>query len=204
MENRENKGIERRSLTAAPIIEGDSRMVIGYATVFEQDSEVLTDFMSGSFIERIERGAFDGVLEDSDVLALLNHDESRGLLARYRNGVGTLRLSIDERGLRYEFEAPHTAIGDEVLEGIRRGDISGSSFAFEVLEDEWNYDGEVPKRTIRTIGAIYDVSPVYHPAYKGTEVSLRSIEKAEGVKGKPIDEFKERIRNAKYLRYKFL
>lgn len=196
--------IERRSLTAAPTIEGDGRKVVGYAAVFEQDSEVLADFIEGAFVERIERGAFDGVVEVSDVLALLNHDTSRGLLARSRGGAGTLTLSIDDKGLRYEFEAPNTAIGDEVLEGIRRGDINGSSFAFEVAEDSWSYEGEVSKRTITKIAKIYDVSPVYYPAYQGTEVSVRSLTKATGIKAKPKEEFKERIRSAKYFKYRYL
>lgn len=166
---------EIRSFAGGVPEAGEGRTVFGYAAVFDEDSEVLSDFFEGTFVERIERGAFDGVIEQSDVLALLNHDVSRGVLARSREGVGTLSLSVDERGLRYEFIAPNTALGDELLESIKRGDINASSFAFEVEEDSWK-QGEVQKRTITKIAKIYDVSPVYTPAYKGTEVSARALE----------------------------
>lgn len=35
------------------------------------------------------------------------------------------------------FEAPNTALGDELLEGLKRGDITSSSFAFTVGKDNW-------------------------------------------------------------------
>ena len=71
------------------------------------------------------------------MLCLLNHNEDKGVLARSNKGVGSLTLSIDDRGLKYSFEAPNTALGDELLEGLRRGDISTSSFAFTVKSDSW-------------------------------------------------------------------
>ena len=150
----------------------DSREVDGYAIVFNTLSRNL-----GGFYERIEPTAVDGVIENSDIMALLNHDNSRGILARSRFGVGSLTLSADEKGLRYTFSAPHTALGDECLEYLRRGDITQSSFAFTVKEDSWEKqeDGTYI-RTIKRFERLYDVSPVFEPAYFGTEVKCRSFE----------------------------
>lgn len=148
----------------------ESRTVSGYACLFEHES---TDL--GGFTEIISRGALDGVLEKSDVLALLDHSTHRGVLARYRNGAGSLRLSIDEKGLRYEFEAPKTALGDEVVESLKRGDLSESSFAFTVADEEWTKTGDGMRlRRINKFKRLYDVSPVYYPAYEGTTVGVRS------------------------------
>lgn len=110
----------------------ESRKVEGYAVVFQSESNDL-----GGFKEVIDSRALDGIIEKSDVLCLLNHNEDKGVLARSNKGTGSLTLEVDEKGLKYSFEAPNTALGDEVLEGIRRGDISASSFAFTVESDQW-------------------------------------------------------------------
>ena len=101
----------------------------------------------------------------------MNHDIKKGVLARSYQGRGSLKLDIDEHGLHYSFDAPKTALGDEVLEGIRRGDISKCSFAFVCGEDNWTKDenGEYI-RHVKKIKNLYDVSLVYHPAYEETEV----------------------------------
>lgn len=150
----------------------DSREVDGYALLFNTTSRNL-----GGFVERIDTTALDGVIENSDIMAVLNHDNSRGILARSRFGVGSLTLSVDEKGLRYTFDAPRTALGDETLEYLRRGDITQSSFAFTVAEDAWakQEDGTYI-RTIKRFDKLYDVSPVFEPAYFGTDVKCRSFE----------------------------
>lgn len=150
----------------------ESRNVDGYAMVFNTLSENL-----GGFREQILPEAVDGVIEKSDVMAVLNHDNSRGILARSRYGSGTLSLEADEKGLRYTFDAPHTALGDECLEYLRRGDINQSSFAFTVAEDSWEKmeDGTYI-RTIKRFEKLYDVSPVFTPAYAETSVSCRSFD----------------------------
>ncbi|MBD5225821.1 MAG: HK97 family phage prohead protease [Bacteroidales bacterium] len=146
----------------------ESRLVSGYAIVFNSDSNDL-----GGFTERINPDALNGVVEKSDVLCLLNHNEDRGVLARSNKGEGSLTLEIDEIGLKYSFEAPNTALGDELLEGLRRGDISTSSFAFTVEKDSWskNEDGSY-LRTINSISELFDVSPVYRAAYDATSVKV--------------------------------
>lgn len=168
----------------------NSREVSGYAIVFNSDSNDL-----GGFIERIQPEALEGVIEKSDVLCLLNHNEDKGVLARSKYGEGSLRLEVDEIGLKYTFEAPNTALGDELLEGLRRGDINTSSFAFTVGSDNWSKreDGTY-LRTINSISELFDVSPVYRAAYDATSVkvdargldAIRKQEEAE--EEKPTDE----------------
>lgn len=152
--------------------DAESRNVDGYALVFNSLSENL-----GGFREQILPEAVDGVIEESDIMAVLNHDPSRGILARSRYGAGSLTLSVDEKGLRYTFDAPRTALGDECLEYLRRGDITQSSFAFTVKEDSWEKqeDGTYI-RTIKAFDRLWDVSPVFTPAYSETSVSCRSFE----------------------------
>ena len=145
----------------------ESRHIEGYAIVFNSLSNDL-----GGFREIIEQGAItDELIKNSDILCLMNHDIKKGVLARSYQGRGSLKLDIDEHGLHYSFEAPKTALGDEVLEGIRRGDISKCSFAFVCGEDNWTKDenGEYI-RHVKKIKNLYDVSLVYHPAYDETEV----------------------------------
>lgn len=146
----------------------DSRHIEGYAIVFNSLSNDL-----GGFREIIEPTAIDDeLIKNSDILCLMNHDIKKGVLARSYQGRGSLKLDIDEHGLHYSFEAPKTALGDEVLEGIRRGDISKCSFAFVCGEDVWDKDentGEYIRR-VKKIKNLYDVSLVYHPAYEETEV----------------------------------
>lgn len=177
--------LERRSFDIEFRSE-DSRLVEGYASVFNSRSKDL-----GGFTEIIDPSAFEGVIERSDVLALLNHDQDRGVLARSRKGVGSLTLNIDERGLHYSFDAPHTALGNELIEGLKRGDISTSSFAFTVSGERWDKDEDGRYvRTITQIDKLYDVSPVYNEAYEDTTVALRSLDaiRAEEEKEEVEDE----------------
>lgn len=163
------KEIRNSNNEITPILP-ESRTVSGYAIVFNSDSNDL-----GGFIERIEPTSLDGVIEQSDVLCLLNHNEDRGVLARSNKGEGSLTLEIDEIGLKYTFEAPNTALGDELLEGLRRGDISTSSFAFTVGKDSWSkLENGTYLRTINSINELFDVSPVYRAAYDATSVKADS------------------------------
>ena len=164
--------IEYRNFKFEVRAEDDSRHIEGYGSVFGSRSEDL-----GGFYEIIDPGAFNGVIEKSDVKALLEHDSKRGILARCKNGKGSMDLTVDERGLKYSFDAPHTALGDEVVEGIKRGDYSESSFCFTVDKEAWSRDADGNYiRTVLQIGNLYDVSIVANPAYKDTEVALRSLD----------------------------
>lgn len=153
---------------------GNSRLIEGYGIVFNQESKDL-----GGFKEVILPEAVDGVLERSDILCLMNHNIDRGVLARCTNGTGSMTLTKDSKGVRYSFVAPNTALGDELIEGVRRGDIKTSSFSFIVdprnTTFERRSDG-TRLRTIRKFEWLYDMSPVYREAYSTTTVTLRSLE----------------------------
>lgn len=160
--------------------ENEKPRVRGYAAKFNVESDNLGS--SGYEIrETIAPGAFDNVLGD-DVRALLNHDPNF-ILARSKAGEGTLRIGTDETGLWYEFDAPDTQAGRDLLESLRRGDIDQSSFSFTVSADgqtwEEKQEGDGPiiaKRTITKVARLYDVSPVTYPAYPDATVALRSFQ----------------------------
>ena len=165
---------EIRNVTCEVRFAEEEGIVEGYAMLFDVQSDGLP------FYETIERGALDGVVERSDVFALLNHSLERGVLARSNRGRGSLSLEVDERGLKYRFTIPDTAVGKELAENLRRGEIDSSSFGFRVDEDKWEKrdDGIWSRRIIR-IAELFDVSPVYQAAYSATSVSLRGRERAE-------------------------
>ena len=182
---------------AAPkITETGGRTVEGYAIVFNQPSRVLYDRQrKRSFVEVIEpRAVSEEFLRSCDVKFNRDHD-NKILLGRSRYGEGTLKLSIDEYGVRYSCELPDTPAGNEVLEGIRRGDLFGSSFKFSDAPDGVRYErekgsrGMLYRRTVSKFGGIYDVSVVADPAYYGTSVSARSF---DGLDGEPDEDKQER------------
>lgn len=166
---------EKRYISEIRSVDGgeNSRHIEGYALLFNVRSVQL-----GDFSEVIMPSALnDEILKRSDILALLNHDITRGVLARSKYGQGSLTLTIDEKGLKYEFDAPNTALGDELIEGIRRGDIANSSFSFLVKRDEWQQTPEGGYlRIIHEFDQLFDISPVYQPAYDETTVDCRGLE----------------------------
>lgn len=150
-------------------ISTDSRKVSGYAVVFNSLSEDL-----GGFREIILPSAItQETINNSDIIFLLDHKQDRGILARSTKGEGSLKLSVDDKGLYFEFDAPNTALGDELLEGLKRHDYSKCSFAFVVGEDEYkkDNDGNVI-RTIKSIKQLFDCSVVVNPAYEETSVTV--------------------------------
>lgn len=170
------------------INEENPRHIEGYAVVFNSRSELLY----GTFYEEIRSDAITQELVDNcDVFALMNHDGDK-VLARSNKGKGSLKLTVDERGLKYEFDAPNTALGDELLEHIRRNEIDKSSFAFRLADDEahntWDLRGDDLYRTIYKIDYLHDVSPVYSPAYQETSVEQKSIDKYASIKQRLLEE----------------
>lgn len=169
--------LERRLIGEVPglVVKQDDngRTVIrGYAAVFESESRDL-----GGFVEIVERGAFDDVMRSNpDVFGKYNHERVIG-----RTTSGTMRLTVDERGLRYEIDPPRSAA--DVVELIERGDVRGSSFAFrsKPADESWTRDanGRMIRR-IKKFSYLGDAGPVDTPAYLATEtyVSKRAIEMA--------------------------
>ena len=164
-QNREIRSIARAFTT-------NGRTVSGYAIRFNEDSAFM------GFTERISPSALPAsMLENADIFAYFNHDWSK-VLARTPN---SLKLDLRNDGLYYEFEAPNTQDGNDLLEHIKRGEMYGTSFAFSLPEDG---SGEVWTkqedgtylREIVMFDALYEISPVYTPAYPTTSVSARCLE----------------------------
>lgn len=158
-----------------------SRLISGYAVVFNSRSHVMFDEKRGLYYTEVilPEAITDELLQRSDVVMNYAHDDNN-ILARSRNGEGTLKLSVDDHGLFFQFEMPNSALGEQVLESINRGDISECSFAFTLGNDceTWaqDEDGAVI-RTINKISGLYDCAIVTHAAYPETEVSARSLKK---------------------------
>jgi HK97 family phage prohead protease len=184
--------IERRITLSEAEIEyrdagdGEKRpTIVGYASVFNSPSRNL-----GGFIETVHPNAFDEVLASKpDVLGLYNHDKNK-LLAR--SGNGSLKLSTDSYGLRYEMSLPATRDAEDVATMVKERLVTGSSFAFAVKGqgkgDEWRTDDRgMKRREIRSVALLEDVGPVVRPAYDASSVvvSRRAIEMALGENYRP-------------------
>lgn len=151
----------------------EAQSIEGYAAVFYDANDPGTEYKMGSwFIERLDPRAFNSALKrKDDVRALYNHDPDH-LLGRTSSG--TLKLSKDERGLRYRIQIdPDDPDHQRVVAKIKRGDLDGSSFAF--IPEKWRTE-EGQDVTIRTVLdlRLVDVSPVTFPAYTGTTSELRT------------------------------
>ena len=156
--------------------ESNSRTIEGYAIVFGVESRILSDYWD-NYREIIEPGAItEERLKEMDIKMTMYHNREK-ILARSTNGEGTLKLSVDEVGVKYSFEAPNTVDGDTALELVKRGDLSGSSFMFWTDEKsgvsyEKRSDGMMLRR-VKTIGMIYDMTIAADPAYEQTTVAAR-------------------------------
>lgn len=160
--------VEKRFLTQGFEVraeEGKPTVVEGYAAVFNDETVI-----GGSFAERIDRGAFKGA-DMNNTVALFNHDINKPL-ARAGHG---LELTVDERGLKYRFEIGTQSYAQDLVENIRMGNVSTSSFGFTVKDDEWEMRDDMNLRTIKEVGLLFDVSPTTQGAYPTTEVGLRSM-----------------------------
>lgn len=145
-------------------VRAEGRKLVGYAATFDNETRI------ADFREVIRRGAFAAsIASGKDVLALVDHDPSR-VLARTKSG--TLRLSEDERGLRFEIDVPDTTAGRDVLALAARGDLGGMSFGFTVADGGEQWSGD--KRELRAV-TLHEISVVQsHAAYDGTVVQARS------------------------------
>lgn len=158
---------EQRTVTAdLEDVRTEGRTLHGFAALYGVESRDL-----GGYRESIAPGAFRDVLAaDPDVYLTLNHSPDR-VLARTRSG--TLRLRDDEqRGLAFEADLGDGPTAQDVRDMVRRGDLSGASFRFQVAPGGDRWEGE--RRTLTRIGELIDLSLATTPAYDGPAVELRS------------------------------
>ncbi|MDL2418099.1 HK97 family phage prohead protease [Bacillus tropicus] len=185
---------EKRELLSSEIeireIEGGLRTITGYAVKWEMKSVTMGYWRR--FKEQFKRGAFTDSLTQDDQLALWSHDYSQ-VLGRTKNG--TLRLFEDEIGLRFELDLADTTLGDDTYKTIKRGDVDGVSFGFQMVKEEW--DESDPDNIVRSVtkAKLVEISPVAFPAYPDSQVSARSHD--------PYKQFVDE-RNQKDLRKKLI
>ena len=159
----------------------NSRTIDGYAVVFNERSVFLPDWNKGRMVEEVMMpgSITEELIAKSDVIANIDHDNRR-MVARSINGEGSLHLSLDEHGLKFSYEAPMTNDGEAVLQGVRRGDYRGCSFAYTCDEDTGVHyeknekDSRALIRYVDEVNGLYDVSVVIHPAYPQTNVDSRA------------------------------
>ena len=188
-----NGEIERRTIASEATLEyrddpttgQKTPVIVGYAAVFRSESRNL-----GGFVEVLEPRSFDKVLKTNpDVVAVWNHNKD---LPLGRVADGRLRLSVDERGLRYEVTPnQNTSIGRDVTTWVADRTVQASSFAFAVNRDVGERWESGPNglrlRRITEVALLDDVSPVLRPAYDATSVvvSRRALELAAGESHRP-------------------
>ncbi|PEE11761.1 HK97 family phage prohead protease [Bacillus cereus] len=185
---------EKRELLSSNLeireVEGGLRTIVGYAVKWEMKSVTMGYWRR--FKEQFKRGAFTDSLTQDDQLALWSHDCSQ-VLGRTKNG--TLRLFEDEIGLRFELDLADTTLGDDTYKTIKRGDVDGVSFGFQMVKEEW--DESDPDNIVRSVtrAKLVEISPVAFPAYPDSQVSARSHD--------PYKQFVDE-RNQKDLRKKLI
>lgn len=160
----------------------ESRTIEGLAIVFNRTSVPLYEDADVTIREVIAPEAVSReLLDNSDILCTLYHDNGR-ILARSNKGKGTLTYDVTEEGVRFSFDAPDTEDGRTALELVRRGEVSGCSFAFLVdTTDPEAQTREVTKKdgrrevvyTVRKIADIRDFTLTPRPAYSDTAVAAR-------------------------------
>jgi HK97 family phage prohead protease len=155
--------------------DGDGMTLSGYAAVFNSMSEDL-----GGFREVIRPGAFrDTIAGGADVRLLINHDG----MPLARTASGTLQLSEDGRGLRIVARLePSDPDVQRLAPKLKRGDMNQMSFGFVTRKDVWRQEGDTQIRELHAVD-LFDVSPVTYPAYKATEMALRSLAAARSAAG---------------------
>ena len=164
--------------------EAPSRTITGYAILFGVPSEPLWSDDESEAREVIAPEAVTReVLDASDIKFTMFHDRQL-ILARSKNGAGSLSYEVDEKGVRFEFDAPNTIDGDKALELVRRGDISGCSFAFTTRYWDSDFVERTAKvvngasqitYTVKAVTGIYDFTLAADPAYPDTSVEAREF-----------------------------
>ena len=159
------------------LAQSSGRFIEGYAIVFNAVSEDL-----GGFREVIRPCAItEDVIKTSDIIATMNHNNDY-MMARLRYGKGNIDLTIDDHGLKFRFECPETAKGEELLQHVKRGEITKCSFGFNVnfLDkgfERWSRMADGTRlREILKIDTLFDISCVINPAYEAAECQVRDIE----------------------------
>lgn len=162
---------------------------------YDFDVRAKEDEEHGTYLEgqpivynsRTDLGLYDEIIEVGalkntnlkDVRFLVNHDFNMIPLARSRNNTknSTMQMTVNDEGMsiRVNLDVEGNAKAKELYSAVKRGDISGMSFAFYIDKEEWeDLKTEHPTRRIKSISEIFEVSAVTFPAYEDTNISARN------------------------------
>lgn len=155
--------------------EESGKMILeGYPVVFNQETMIGDE--EWGWKEVIDSHALDET-DMSDCCLKYNHGDTKGILARVKNG--SLNLTIDSYGLKMRAELIDTTDNVDIYKCVKSGLLDKMSFAFNVLEENYDWDSKPNKRTITKIGRLFDVAVVDLPAYDQTSIYARSKELVE-------------------------
>ena len=151
----------------------ESRVITGKAVTFDTPSQYIgyTEYIRSSAITQ-------ELIDNSDIIMNFQHDDTR-MLARWTRGKGTLSVSLKEDGVYFEFEAPETTLGNDILWHVRHGNLTKCSFAFTISENGMHWyrdDNNELVGEVIDIDGLYDLSIVTTPAYEDTYVNNREFD----------------------------
>ena len=182
---------------------GDGLTLAGYAAVFNTPTRI--DSWEGTFDERIREGAFKKTIRDSTPVMQFDHGR-HPLIGSIPIGVYN-SLSEDSEGLAVEGRLADNWLTQPVRDAIANKSITGMSFRFEVVRDQWtrgngkvikqtddgfydllwageaNDDGPLQRELIEL--KMPEAGPVVFPAYRETTVSVRAAQLAQAVMDDP-------------------
>lgn len=161
-----------------------SRTITGYAILFNTPSAPLWSDEDSEAREVIAPEAITKeVLDGCDIKFTMYHDRQL-ILGRSNKGTGTLEYFVDEKGVGFNLELPKSPNGDEALELVSRGDISGCSFAFTTRYWDSDFVERTAKvvngatqitYTVKAVTGVYDFTLAADPAYPDTSVEAREF-----------------------------
>lgn len=191
--------------------EAPGRTITGYAILFNTPSAPLwSDEDSEAREIIVPEAVTKELLDGCDIKFTMYHDRQL-ILGRSNKGVGTLEYFVDEKGVGFNLELPKSPNGDEALELVSRGDITGCSFAFTTRY----WDSDFVERSVKTVSGfkqitytvkaitgVYDFTLAADPAYPDTSVEareftsgLREVEKPTTEEPRPDNEkLREQLR----------
>lgn len=162
----------------------ESRTIEGYVLKFGVRSVLLHDWWN-PYYEILEPGCVTREMLDKCNIPLTMFHDRELVIARSKNGKGTLSYTVDGLGTQFNADVARTADGDKALELVRRGDLDGCSFVYSTDEmdpeavtyeasGEKDADGnDILLRHVWRIDSITDFTLTGNAAYEQTECVAR-------------------------------
>jgi len=167
---------------------GDGRTLEGHAAVFGE--RTMIDSWEGSFYEVIRKGAFKKTIRERTPVMQFDHGRHPLVGSIPIGAIEDLRE--DDEGLYVRGRLSDNWLIEPVRDAIREKSITGMSFRFSVVREEWRDNaGKLVKpeeltellwrpgdrgpleRTLIEL-RVPELGPVVFPAYAGTDVGVRA------------------------------